>query len=157
MTIDPGKKKKPGKGHYHQTQLQNMKTGEKGEALVMFALKNKWGKIDPKLKLSHVSKIDDSLGYDIHAVFNGEDHLIEVKATKGTFNTSRIFISENEVEVAKKEGENYYIYFVSEIDSRSPKITVVKNPFDKPHPDFNVCLQPVSHRLSLKKHHKVVN
>ncbi|WP_395378019.1 DUF3883 domain-containing protein [Marinicella sp. W31] len=145
------KKRKSGKGEYTRTQLQNMKTGEKGEEIVFNELKKQWCTLDPEYVLDHKSLKDDTLGYDIYGKYQGEEYFIEVKSTVGKFESARFFITENEKYIAKEKEDRYFLYFVSEIDSE-PKITYVQNPFQEPHPRIEMNLQSIKYQMSVKFH-----
>lgn len=146
-----GKRGTGGKGNYRQTHLQNMKTGEKGEAIVYAALSRRW-QAEPGFEIEHVSKKDDSLGYDIELSLNGQKQFIEVKSTRYKLSNSRIFITQNELDAAEEHGDQYYIYFVEDVFGSEPRITPVKNPLLDPHPDYLITLQELKYQLSLTRH-----
>lgn len=113
---------------------KNRHTGEKGEALVLRKEKEyleEIEKIDLIDKIKHISIEDDYAGYDILSFDeNGNEKYIEVKSTTSTLpKVHRFNISSNEYEKAK-DLENYYIYFVFEINTKNPKIFKLKRPFD---------------------------
>jgi hypothetical protein len=119
--------------NFEEKNRRNAKTGNIGEEIVIDNEKKyliSIGRTDLAKKVKRVSLEDMSAGYDILSYEkNGNQKLIEVKSTileKGirfTFN-----ISTNEMEIAKKS-KNYYIYIVFAVNSSSPKIFPVKNPF----------------------------
>ena len=80
-------------------------------------------------KIQHVSKTDDSAGYDIASFeIDGTERYVEVKSTLGAME-SRFFISANEIEVAKDKGECYVILRVCYLE-KDPKCCEIRYPFD---------------------------
>jgi len=80
-----------------------------------------------------VSSENVNLGYDIASVEGGKsgdmDRFIEVKASCGT-NISFYWTS-NEMDCARKLGENYWIYFVPRahmLPVKMPKVHIIRNP-----------------------------
>jgi len=73
------------------------------------------------LCINHVSKLRPDVGYDMES-FNGQnpgmvhDRFIEVKGARGVH--TRFFMSDNEIKVAKKLKDRYWIYFVGGIEKR---------------------------------------
>jgi hypothetical protein len=78
--------------------------GSRGEAALMKILQGHWGEI---ATVTQVSLFDDSLGFDLLAVFeSGYELKIEVKTTSRPKGKSfPIFISRNEYEVAEKSND----------------------------------------------------
>jgi len=105
----------------------------------------KIGRIDLIDKLKHTSNEDDSAGYDILSFDKkGNKKYIEVKSTTlkvpnvpNVPNVHHFFISSNEYEKAKSL-KNYYIYFVFETNTKNPKISELKRPFDLPDSEIEV-------------------
>ena len=103
----------------------------------------KEGKLDQANRVKQISNDWANKGYDIDS-FNGEgedilpDRFIEVKGTSGK--AFSIFWSENEISKAKQLGDEYWIYFVSEInledvDNECPNDPkCIQNPYDKIKP-----------------------
>lgn len=114
--------------------------GEIGEEIVMEFERNRLIQLgfEPEAaNVGQVSLFNDSLGYDIVSYnlegdsFMQHDRLIEVKSSiKNKFN---IYLSNNEVIVAKIEGERYWIYFVGGIDKDTRKSSqepeMIQNPY----------------------------
>lgn len=140
----PGKRN-PGKGNYERTNLENMKTGLEGELVVIEYLMREYG-LDEK-DIDHVAKRDDSAGFDIQVNIDGSDHYIEVKASTTSITNARIFLTENEKDQAELLGANYYIYLVGEVFDE-PTVTIIKNPFFKPHPTYQINCDPVKYQIS---------
>jgi hypothetical protein len=119
--------------NFEEKNRQNTKTGNLGEEIVMDNEKKyliKIGREDLAKKVKRISIDDMSAGYDILSFDkNGNQKIIEVKSTileKGirfTFN-----ISANEMKIAENSN-NYYIYIVFGVNSNTPKIFPIKNPF----------------------------
>lgn len=123
--------------------------GEKGEFYILelekdFLIKNK--REDLALKVSQVSKISDSFGYDILSFeIDGREKYIEVKSTVGNSSEFSFYITANEL-AKSKILVNYYIYLVFEIDSEHPQIAKLKNPFK----NNSFKLNPVLFKINLK-------
>jgi len=67
-------------------------------------------------------------GYDILSYNkDGSDRYIEVKSSTSKKLTS-FFITEHELEIAKNYRENYYIYIVTDVSGKKPKIRIINNP-----------------------------
>lgn len=67
-------------------------------------------------------------GWDIEYRSNGQLIAIEVKGATGE-EFEAVEITANEWEAAKKQGEDYWLYLVTECDSRAPRITRIQNPY----------------------------
>ena len=83
--------------------------------------------------ITRVSKKNVREGYDI-ASFNGDvittvyDRFIEVKATTGE--SPYFYWSENEIEVAKKKQDRYFVYLYTNLRNEiKRKLTVIQNPY----------------------------
>jgi hypothetical protein len=81
-------------------------------------------------RVRRVGNLDVTLGYDIES-FSGKgelpDRFIEVKCTKNPF--MRFYWSSREVEVAKKLGEGYFIYFVWIDENEKPSgVEIIRDP-----------------------------
>ncbi len=76
--------------------------------------------IDSKKKPEHKSVSEgDGLGYDILSFDeNGNEKYIEVKTTKGKFETP-FYITKRELERSKIDADNYYLYRVYNFDEES--------------------------------------
>ena len=91
------------------------------------------GKEELIVGITRVSKKNVSEGYDI-ASFNGDvittvyDRFIEVKATTGE--SPYFYWSENEIEVAKKKQDKYFVYLYTNLRNETKrKLTVIQNPY----------------------------
>lgn len=79
-------------------------------------------------KLRHVSKEDDTLGYDIESYeLNGTPRFIEVKGTLGPMET-RFFLSAAELACAEAKGEQYVVLRVAQL-ANDPKCCEIRYPF----------------------------
>jgi len=77
-------------------------------------------------RVEHVSKDNDTLGYDIKSVTeNGDDKYIEVKTTTQGKNTS-FEISKGEINCSKEKGIKYYIYRVYEFKPKKEQLNYFK-------------------------------
>lgn len=80
-------------------------------------------------KVKHISKSDDSAGYDIESLDeHGNQILIEVKSTTRDTGFTEFIISDNEYSKAKQE-PNYWIYLVFKAHTTTPKICRCHNFF----------------------------
>ena len=82
--------------------------------------------------VKQVSLVDPSVGYDITS-FDGHgsdgslhDRFIEVKSTTGT--TPKFFWSRNEIKVARKRGDRYWIYLWTGVEG-SAVLRMIQNPY----------------------------
>jgi len=123
--------------------------GDRGEQIVIKKEREvlrKANREDLALKINHVSKKDDSAGYDILSYdITGQEKLIEVKSTLKPAEQGNIFISKNELEVAKSNN-NYYFYLVFDAGSTNPKIWKVGGS------DFlndkKIIIEPVNYKIT---------
>ena len=84
-------------------------------------------------------------GYDISSVnADGTTRYIEVKATQGVVGDMDFFYTVNELATARQYKENYYMYIVYEITSKSPKIWIIQNPFIG---KSNLVLNPIQFKV----------
>ncbi|WP_026947065.1 DUF3883 domain-containing protein [Algoriphagus marincola] len=124
------------------------KIGDRGEKIVLDMERKRLTDLGfPKLA-SKVEKAKfDYLGYDIHSFeSNGKPRHIEVKSTTSKVGDANFFLSSNELKEAMKL-ENYYIYMVYDITSKTPKIWIIENPFNPENE--NVIKEPVSYRVKI--------
>ncbi|MBN8608776.1 MAG: DUF3883 domain-containing protein, partial [Caulobacterales bacterium] len=95
-------------------------------------------------KIEHVSKTDDTLGYDILSFeTDGTPRYVEVKSTVGPIET-RFFISANEVACAQAKGATYLILRVGDLPDH-PKCCEIRHPFDD-----TVELLPATYAVTFK-------
>lgn len=144
LTTSPDEAKPPvkWKGNMERKNRLLKKLGTRGELIVIEFEKKQLinaNRKDLANKIVHIAKDDDSAGYDIKSFdVNGNEKLIEVKATKLPPGRAQFFISINEKEVAEKSN-NYCIYIVHGVTSKTPKIWNISNPF-----------KPLNNKLRLK-------
>lgn len=80
-------------------------------------------------KLRHVSKEDDTLGYDIESFeLDGTPRFVEVKGTLGPMET-RFFLSATELACAEAKGEQYIVLRVAQL-ADDPKCCEIRYPFE---------------------------
>ncbi len=126
--------KKPKKIDYLARNKNNSITGSKGEELVLNIERKKLmqaNKNDLAKKVRRVSTEDDTLGYDILSYdADGKERYIEVKSSSSINKFMRFYVSSNEYAIGKTKN-NYFIYFVEDVNSDSPQVTVINNPMDE--------------------------
>lgn len=136
---------------YVKRNIRNSKIGERGELAVIKFEKQKlnaYGKPELVNKIQRVSEFDDSIGFDILSYDEfGKEIYIEVKSTVNSFGSSKFYITRNELEKSKNM-DDFYIYFVYEVDSRSPSIWIkpAKELWDSKY----VFLEPNSYQVVFK-------
>ncbi|WP_099225180.1 MrcB family domain-containing protein [Listeria costaricensis] len=127
------------KRDYIKELEQNIYIGDIGEQFV-FNLERKKVLKDPYLakyvdEVVHISKEKgDGLGYDIVSIIRTAESgykkiYIEVKSTKGEAG-EQFFITKNEIEVASKLADAYYIYRVYKVLAGEPMYKVIQAPFE---------------------------
>jgi len=80
-------------------------------------------------KIRHVSKEDDTLGYDIESFeLDGTPRFVEVKGTLGPLET-RFFLSASELSCAEDKGEQYIVLRVAHLTG-NPMCCEIRFPFD---------------------------
>jgi len=121
----PTTKYKNRKTDYVKQSKKFKRIGDRGEQVVLKAERHfleKNGKHKLADKIDHISKRDDSLGYDIVSYdLEGNKIFIEVKSTLKPVGQSSIYISANELEVAVNK-KNYYFYIIYNVGDKIPKI-----------------------------------
>ncbi len=117
---------------FESENRRNKKLGNQGELIVYHKEKkflDEKGKADLSAKVKHISKEDDTAGYDISSFeLNSSPKLIEVKTTNSKPKAVSFFMSANEYNKAKML-KNYYIYIVFEAKTDNPTIWRIKDPF----------------------------
>lgn len=117
------------KHDYQQKAEANDAVGTLGE---VFALAYEQWRLreHPELleKIQHVSKEDDTLGYDIESFeLDGTPRFVEVKGTLGPMST-RFFLSAAELTCAEAKGEQYVILRAAHL-ADDPKCCEIRFPF----------------------------
>ncbi len=116
------------------TNRRKTEIGNKGEELILAYERdrlNNMGRPDLADKVKRVSLESDSFGYDIESYEDSKyttKRYIEVKATTGA--SDGFFLSANEWEKAQKYKEQYYIYFVKNVESENYEIIPFENVFN---------------------------
>ncbi|HFK1433181.1 TPA: DUF3883 domain-containing protein [Bacillus cereus] len=105
--------------------------GLEGESYVFLAEQEHLkgiGRMDLAEKVTWVANENCNAGYDIQSFFeDGSYKYIEVKST--TARNIHFYLTNNELEVAKLLGDNYFIYRVSNLRS-IPQINKIQNPYN---------------------------
>lgn len=124
---------KPGKNDpdYEAEAREAKRLGDRGEDIVMqYEIKRIKELFRTKKYPKHVSLESDRYGYDILSLNeDGSERYIEVKATKSQKGNFSFFYTANELRAAEEYGKDYYLYVVFEVDTYTPKIWPMQNPF----------------------------
>jgi hypothetical protein len=108
--------------------MDKIKVGETGELYILIEEKNSLA-IYPELtkKVRRISTYAPRAGYDIQSYFpDGRLKFIEVKSTFGK--DGPFEMTENEWSTARRLGDSYFIYRVTEIGTGNPKLQIIQNP-----------------------------
>jgi len=110
---------------YGQTAARDIRIGRAGELLVLEYEKQQLintGLLNLAGKVRHVSELEgDGAGYDIESFMSdGTKKFIEVKTTTGDKHTE-FFITANELEFAKRNSRNFYLFRVYEYDDHTDR------------------------------------
>lgn len=139
-----------GKPDYEKEARKLKKLGDRGEKVVMdleIKTLQEAGRNDLAEKVDRVSLKSDLFGYDILSFeTDGTEKYIEVKATRAKVGSANFFFTANELREAK-ESKNYFIYMVYDVVSESPKVWVIKNPFQPVN--SNTVMTPINYRISI--------
>lgn len=132
-----------------QNSIENKQIGDLGEIWVLkreIEYLKKEGKPELASKVRHVAKEQgDGLGYDILSFdLNGLEKYIEVKTTKGKKN-STFFVTRNELEKSKLEGEKYFLYRVYEYYENTGEANLLKIQGDL----TSICVVPTMYKVDL--------
>ncbi|MDA1675320.1 protein NO VEIN domain-containing protein [Bacillus cereus group sp. TH152-1LC] len=126
------------------------KIGLEGESYVFLAEKEHLksiGRMDLAEKVTWVANENCNAGYDIQSFFeDGSYKYIEVKST--TARNENFYLTNNELEVAKILGDNYFIYRVSNLRS-IPQINKIQNPYDLISQN-KIELKPTQYMVTVK-------
>ncbi|NCT55020.1 DUF3883 domain-containing protein, partial [Candidatus Falkowbacteria bacterium] len=132
-----GEKKYRGSPDNYQTfsksfldkQKKNDEIGKKGEKFVLDEERKRLKKLNINSHGKEPKNMSNTnAGYDILSYNkDGSDRYIEVKSSTSKKLTS-FFITEHELEIAKNYRENYYIYIVTDVSGKKPKIRIINNP-----------------------------
>jgi hypothetical protein len=135
---------------YLKQAKEKHQTGLIGEKLAMEIERRRLENlnINPDIYLKRVSNISDSYGYDIISADIRNGYIItiyiEVKSTKD-INDSSFFVSKNELEVSKKEIQNYRIMRIFDLTSITPKYYYADGEIEE-----NFYLDPVTYSARYK-------
>ena len=117
---------------------ENKEIGNQGEEEVLKREKDKFreeGRIDLSITIKQESVTNAYAGYDIKSYLDKNsklieyDKLIEVKTTRSS--SPRFFWSSNEIKIAKKEGEKYWIYLWTNWNSSKKSLKRIQNPYKR--------------------------
>jgi len=141
--------------NFIQNEIENKRTGDAGELWVINFEREyliNQGRPDLAGKIKHGSKDEgDGLGYDIRSFHpDGKTKYIEVKTTKGNFDTT-FYITRNELEWSKKHPEEYYLYrlFQFKDSTSSAELTVIKGDLS------SICQMPISYKVDIEYANRV--
>ena len=115
-----GSQKGPHKFQDTNSEIENKELGDAGEELVLkYEMEKLKNHPDLLKKIKHISKEDDTAGYDILSYKkNGDELYIEVKTTRGGKETP-FYLSANEYETWENNISKYVIYRLYEYNPSS--------------------------------------
>jgi hypothetical protein len=146
-----GKNIKRQKNDYSVQSRRYKRIGDRGEQIVVMAERDalsKNGRSDLAQKVDHISKRDDSAGFDIQSFdLDGKEKYIEVKSTVKDSGINDMYISSNELSTAKSMN-NFYFYVVYNVGGKNPKIWKIKG--DDFLNDANIEKCPILYRINYK-------
>jgi len=120
------------KKDYVKATIRNKAIGDRGEQIVVMMERKQLeaaGRPDLAKKVKWVAEKTDGLGYDILSKeLTGDDKHIEVKSTVRAAGHAQFYLSAPEFLKAGKL-DNFYIYYVYDVQSKEPKIWKIPNPF----------------------------
>lgn len=142
---------KPRTINYIQNDIENKRIGDLGELWVIDRERKKLisaKKLELAEKVEHVAKSSgDGLGYDILSYDkDGNKLFIEVKTTKGDL-YSTFYITRNELEKSKMEGDFYRLYRVYNFDEENDnaECEIIKGDLS------DLCKFPMTFKVNMKK------
>lgn len=114
----------PFKPDYELRQKRNTLLGARGEKAAVKLLKQWY----PSCEVERVSEENNSAGYDIlvKGFDSGEELHVEVKSTNKRSEHTSFFISDNELECARTEGEGFMLLRLFNLDSKHPGYYKIK-------------------------------
>ena len=117
---------------FRKLQERRLEIGQLGEKYIVEYERQsliKAGRNDLANKVRRISEEDIGAGYDILSFdAKGENKYIEVKTTTGSGSTFEL--TANELHIAKKLGQQYWLYFVRDIGG-TPQVTKIQNPANR--------------------------
>ena len=103
------------------------------------------GRNDLAEKVRRISIVNVGAGYDVLSFeADGTEKYIEVKTSVLTTNVFQI--TANEIETAKKYGNHFWLYFITEIRG-NPELVVIQNPVR--HIGSTISLTPMTYRAEI--------
>jgi len=134
-----------------QNNIENKRIGDLGEIWVLkeeieYLKKNGKTKLADKVK--HIAKDQgDGSGFDILSFdLDGTEKYIEVKTTKGSFN-STFFVTRNELERSKIEKGKYFLYRVYDYNENTETARLLKIQGEL----TSICDIPMNYKVNLEK------
>lgn len=136
--------------NYESKNKRNKAIGDRGELVVLNYEEEKLrnaGKGNLVDKIDHIALSNDSVGYDILSFDEkGNKIYIEVKSTVAKSGNANFYLTANELEMANNN-TNYWIYIVFEVDTSTPKICRIEDPFNTYKDD--ISLIPDTYRVKI--------
>ena len=124
------------KTNYENLNKKKTEIGQIGEELTMkFELNRLKNYEELTERITQISELDDSAGFDILSFENGtsnkeeHDRRIEVKAT--TDSEPHFYFSINEIEISSYWKSKYWIYLWTDVLKENPKLRKIQNPYEK--------------------------
>lgn len=143
-------RKKP---DYPKKTVRNMAIGTRGEQIVKeFEQRKLINYAELRKGIKWISEKTDGQGYDIDSFeTDGTPMQIEVKSTTKKFmGKAEFYLTEFERSIST-DLSNYYLYYLSDVLSKTPKICAIKAPFNEG--EQGVILSPTAYFVEINQKH----
>jgi len=135
--------------NYLDNQREATRIGGIGERLILEYEKRKLrdAGIFSRIPSHDAVNIGDGIGYDIKSyTIDGDEMFIEVKATRGPFD-STFYITRNELVKSRQASDSYYLYRLYDINERdgSAKLVIRRGNLD------SLCINPAVYTVILRR------
>ncbi|MBR4051958.1 MAG: DUF3883 domain-containing protein [Alistipes sp.] len=140
---------KPSKNNidYVKEASKQRSLGKWGEYYVVSTENKRLKVFGEKCIHKSIERGGDGYGYDILSYNDdGSERYIEVKTTKGDFNTP-FYLSDRELEFSKQHKDNYYLYRVYDysLENKTGKIAIIKGSMEE------YANYPIQYRIALNE------
>lgn len=118
---------------FQELQRKAKEIGDLGELIVLEHEREclrKADRADLAALIRHVALTNTAAGYDVLSfTIDGKEKLIEIKSSTGR--SGAFEISSNEWGLAKQRRSDYWVYRVTQVETQSPSIEMIQDPFGK--------------------------